>query len=205
MSGIKKRDRDLDWILAYRDLENPGRIKAKQSSNMVFIGAVSVIGIAAIFYVQLMNENLKLTRQIKEHQAYMSDERNIDLKEWHELLKVRSASLINYRDGAEKFLDQLKNTGRVSEEEFRFYETALKESTASESIITGYSTDYNMVTIKGIVSQQDMPRMYAEYLANLTDEEGNPRFASVEYSGFSKNKDSTYEFTIKVIWWKKLK
>lgn len=206
MNGIKKRDRDLEWFSAYRDLENPGRIKAKRSSNMVFIGSISAIGIAAIVYVQLMNQNLNLTRQIAGHQAYISDERNKDVYDWHGTLKSRSASLINYRSGAEKFLDQMKTMNRISEETFRFYESALKESTSSEAYITGFNAEFNTITIKGIVPEEDLPRTYAKHLSGLSDEEGNSRFAVVEYSGFSQNKrTSEYEFTIKVVLWEKLK
>ncbi len=203
--GIKRKDRDLEWLSAYRDMENPGRIKAKKSSNMVFIGGVSVIGIVAIIYVQLMNQNLNLTRQIEEHEAYMSDERNKDLFEWHNLLQERCSSLINYREGAEKFLEQLKNADRVSEEVYRYYEDLLKESTSPEAYITGFSAEFNTIHIRGIVPENDMPRMFAERLTNEKDEEGNPRFLSVEYTGFNRSGNGNYQFSINIILWKKPK
>ena len=204
MSGIKKRDQNLEWMVAYRDLENPGRLKAKQSSNMVFIGSAIVIGAAAIFYSILMNQNLSLEREIRDHEAYISDQRNIDTRDWHITLQNRSDSLINYRDGADKFLGQLETTNRVSAEMYYFYETALKESTSQESFITKFSTEYNAVSLSGTTPEQDMPRLFAEYLAGLTDEEGNRRFAAVEYSGFSESKTG-YDFSVKVTLWNKLK
>lgn len=202
---IKRRDRDLEWFSAYRDLENPGRIKAQQSSNMVFIGAVSVIGIAAIFYVQLMNENMGLERQIKVHQDYVNNEHNKDIYEWHTLLQERSRSLINYRDGAEKYLEQLKMANRISEEQYRFFEEALKSSTSQTAYITGFVSEFNSIQIKGIVPEENMPRIYAEYLTTQTDDEGNPQFTSVEYNGFSRNNQSGYEFTVTVVLWQQPK
>lgn len=202
MSGkIKKKDLDLQWLSAYRDLENPGRIKARRSSNMVFIGTVSVIGIAAIIYAQLMTQNMGLERQIKVHQAYIEDERNIDLYDWHVLLQERSASLQNYRDGAEKYLEQLKTTSRISEERYRFFEEQLKVSTSQDAYITGFSSEFNSIQIKGIVPEENMPRMYAEHLTNLTDEEGKPQFLSVEYTGFARTGEAGYEFTVIVTLW----
>lgn len=202
---IKKRDRDLDWISAYRDLENPRRIKEQKSSNMVFIGTVSVVGIALIIYVQLMNQNLQLTKQIRECEDYISSEINKDLYEWNNLLKTRSASLINYRDGAEKFLDQLKNTKRISEDDYRYYEQALKDSTSTQSYITGFNADYNMVKIQGVVPEESMPRLFAEYLANQTDETGERKFADVQYTGFSRNNNMNYEFSVTVTLWEQVK
>ena len=204
MSGIKKRDQNLEWMVAYRDLENPGRLKAKQSSNMVFIGSAMVIGASAIFYAILMNQNLSLEREIKIHEAYINDQRNKDTLAWHNTLLNRSVSLTNYRDGADKFLGQLETANRVSADMYYFYETALKESTSQQSFVTNFSTEYNAVLLSGTTPEQEMPRMFAEYLAGLTDEEGNSRFASVEYSGFSES-ETGYDFSVKVTLWNKLK
>ena len=207
MSGIKKRDRDLEWLSAYRDLENPGRQKAKQSSNLVFIVGVSAIGIAAIFYVQFMNQNAKLVREIREHEEYMTNPVNADKKEWNLTLQQRSDSLVNYREGAEKYLDQLKYAYRISREDFAYYETALLESTGSDSFITSFTTDYNSVAIRGIVKGEDMPRQFAEFLTNEKDENNNAKFSSVKYTGFSRAAaagDDFYEFTIDVTLWDKL-
>ena len=206
MSGIKKRDRNLEWITAYRDLENPGRMKAKQSSNMVFIGGALVIGTTAIVYVMLMNRNTMLLNEIEEHKEYITDQRNIDKKEWNLLLQERSESLVNYREGAEQYLEQLANTNRISEETYRYYEEALVESAGPDAYIASFVTTHNTVEIIGVVANEEMPRTYAEYLANLTDDEGNPKFASVNYNGFSRvSATGRYEFTINVVLWHKLK
>ena len=203
MSGIKKRDRNLEWLSAYRDLENPGRLKAKQSSNRVFLGSAVVIGGAAIAYTLLFNQNAVLEREIDEHLAYIEDPRNIDIQNWHILLQSRSVSLINYRDGAEKFLEQLKNAERVSEEGFRYYETALKEVTSEDAYITQFTWEHDSIQMAGVVANQDMPRIFAEYLTNLEDEEGNLKFYAVDYTGFAEIADG-YEFTLKITLQEKL-
>lgn len=201
---INRRDKDLGWFSSHTDMENPGRLKAKQSSNMVFIGSALLIGFIAIMYVQLMNHNMDLGRQIREHEDYISNEHNKQVYEWRMLLQQRSQQLINYRDGAEKFLEQLKNADRVSEAGFRYYEAALKESTSQQASITNFSMSGNIVTINGNVPEEDMPRIFAEYLTNEKDEEGDPRFASVQYTGFSQGSGG-YNFQVTITLWNEIK
>ena len=198
--SIRSKDKNIDFYVGLYEWENPGKIRAKRSSNSVFLGCALVFSVFLIVYAMRLSDNMTLEQEIADNIAYTTDEANIE-KELEQIkLMEQIEEIEDYNWASETFLGQLQNSERFSTHLMNFFDTEMVNAIGNSGSILTFTYTANKITLDCIATSQDLPRTFARHLTNLEDEEGNPRFADIYYPGFKEEEDG-YEFSIVVTLW----
>jgi len=194
------KDKNIDFYVSLYEWENPGKIRAKRSSNSVFLGCAMVFSVFLIVYAMRMNVNMALEQEIADNIAYRTNESNLEQEQVQLKLMDDIQEIEDYNSASVTFLGQLQNSERFSTHIMDSLDAEMVNAIGNSGSILKFTYSANQITLDCVATDQDLPRTFARHLTNLEDEEGNPRFANIYYPGF-KEGDSGYEFTIDVTLW----
>ena len=198
---ISKNDKNVDFYTSLYERENPGKLRAKRSSNVVFLVCAFIFGGFLIVYALRLTTNMTLEQQIAENVDYSTNPANIEKYEAQLELQNKIDRIKEYYDASETYLQQLSQSERFSREWVQFFDNELEQAVGSGNRINTFDYSENEVVLSCISNSPDKPKLFAEHLAGLKDEEGNPKFADIKYIGFSGS-GNEYNFQITVVFWK---
>ncbi|MDU7029892.1 hypothetical protein [Robinsoniella peoriensis] len=203
---INRRDRDINFCISLHESENPDKLKARRSSNAVFLVCALMLGSVMIIYAMAWNQNLQVERQIASTRAYIQDENN--LKQYNEKLaiKAKAKKIEDYNNASARYLKQLENSARFSNKWVDFFTTEMAKTIGSESEIINYGYTGNILSLKCRTYDEKNPKLFAQHLSEMKKKDGKIMFSDVEYTGFDYQKGSfgemTYNFDLKITLWK---
>jgi hypothetical protein len=197
---IKSRDKNVDFSLSLYEWENPGKLRAQRSSNTLFLGCAIVFGAFLTVYAMRMSVNMDLEQQIETETAYTTNPSNIEQEEAQIELLDKITEINIYNETSEMFLEQLQNSDRFSRRWMEFFDTELVNAIGNNGSIQNFSYRENKMDLSCVATSSELPRQYARHLTNLLDEEGNPRFTDVHYTGFSESADE-FSFNLQITLW----
>lgn len=197
---INQSNKNVDFYMSLYERENPGKLRAKRSSNVLLIICMLVFGGFMIVYALRMTANMTLEQSIQENIDYSTNQANIEKYKAQQALQAKIVEIREYYAASETYLQQLSQSERFSREWIDFFDNEMQAAVGSDGEITSYSYSENQVKLSCSVSGPDQPKLYAEHLTKLTDETGIPRFSNVQYTGFSES-GGNYEFDLTIVLW----
>lgn len=202
---INRRDRDINFYISLHESDNPGKLKARRSSNAVFLVCALMLGSVMIIYAMAWNQNLQVERQIASTRAYIQDENNLKLYNEKLEIKAKAKKIEDYNNASAKFLKQLENSARFSNKWVDFFTTEMAKTIGSESKIMNYRYSGNILSLNCRTDDEKNPKLFAQHLSEMKKKDGTPMFSDVEYTGFNYQKgndgDMIYNFALKITLW----
>lgn len=183
---ISKGDRDINFYISLSENENPGKLKARRSSNAVFLLCAMILGSVLIIYVFAWNENAAVEREIKDNTAYIEDENNVKKYNDKLAIKQKSKKIEDYNQASAQYLKQLKESARFSQHWIDYFTGEMEKAIGEGSEITNYSYFGNVLELTCETDDEKKPKLFAQHLTELKDKDGSPLFANVVYTGFAK-------------------
>ncbi|MEF9946284.1 MAG: hypothetical protein RR869_08870 [Lachnospiraceae bacterium] len=198
--NIGQRDRDVDFFSCYTELDNPNALRAKKSSNMMFLGCAAIIAVMLLLVVLLRNQNAQYKEEIETNRAYIENVTNKEAYDKKMALQERNGKIKNYNTASETFLTQLQKSDRFSSEWVTFYDNAMQTAIGAGNKITTYNYNDGMLLLDCTATNADRPKLFAQYLTELKNDQGQKKFENVTYTGFA-GEGNEYNFTLEITLW----
>lgn len=199
--NIRRRDRNADFYSSLAERDNPERLKAKRSSNNLFLVCALCVGLLLVWYILRMNENTAIVAETKEHVEYATNSTNIKTYEEKQIIVEKIKKINDYELASKEYLGQLGRSERFSKQWVEFFEGAMTNAIGVGNKITKYEYSENKVKLTCIATSPDKPKLYAQYLTELKNGEGKEKFPEIGYTGFRENGNG-FEFELTVVLWK---
>ncbi len=200
---ITKRDHIVDFYSRYLELEDPNAVSAKKSSNVIYLSCMLLILLVVYYWYSLFSETVRIDDYIAEQQAYMSSPEAIEQYTHNLEYQEKITALNDYNTASVTYLEQLAASRRFNSNWVTEYDGYMQAAVGSAGEILYFSYDNGALLLECETATVEQPKIFAEYLSGLTNEDGTPKFIDVNYTGFTEQDSGRSLFTIEVILWER--
>ena len=200
--SLSKNNKNVNLYFSYYEIENQGALRQKKASNVVFLTCALILLIVLVFHSRTMSELDAVLEQIQVHEAFMANPANVEIYNKQLEIKGHIKIITDYSTASDRFMSELQNSERVS----RFWVEELQDEML-EAIggvgneITSFAFNGKSTTIICKTLSTESPKIFAQYLTELKDENGELKYKDVRYTGFS-SADGFSQFTLTFDRWR---